>query len=119
MGFLDRLFGHKPDAPAQAGSPATADKPAQTQTQTQTIPAERVGLHGEYDESGLAKRVAKAFDDNTGLKDHGHLWIAQHNTTVVLKGKIGSKEELDQMVQIAKSVNGTSAVETNQVTIGL
>lgn len=113
MGFFDRLFGHHDAKPAQT-APAAGEKG----TQTQTIPPERVGLHGEYDQSGLAKRVAKAFDDDASLEDHGHLFIAQHNDTVVLKGKIGNQDELNRMVQIAKS-KGASAVETNQVTIGL
>jgi osmotically-inducible protein OsmY len=112
MGWLDRLFGHHDaQAPAQGQPQAT---PATAQA---TIPPERVGLNGEYDQSGLAKRVAKAFDE-AKLQDHQTVWIAQTGTTVVLKGKCPDQDLLNKMVAIAKTVKGAGAVETNQVTIG-
>jgi hypothetical protein len=115
MGWLDRLFGHH-DATAAAPAPAAA--PAQTPaTATGTIPPERVGLNGEYDQSGLAKRVAKAFDE-AGFQDHQTVWIAQTGTTVVLKGKCHDQDLLNKMVAAAKAVKGAGAVETNQVTVG-
>ncbi len=114
MGWLDRIFGRKEPA-APAPTPAqTAQTPATAQA---TIPPERVGLHGEYDQSGLAKRVAKAFDE-ADLDDHATVWIAQTGTTVVLKGKCPDQELLNRMVAVAKGVHGAGAVETNQVTIG-
>jgi len=114
MGWLDRLFGHH-DAQAPA-SAAPGAAPAQS-TGTATIPPERVGLNGEYDQSGLAKRVAKAFDE-AGFADHQTVWIAQTGTTVVLKGKCHDQATLNKMVEIAKAVHGAGAVETNQVTVG-
>jgi len=68
MGWLDRLFG-------QHSAPSTASTATATSA-TGTIPPERIGLNGEYDQSGLAKRVAKAFDDDPGIDDHGTLWVA-------------------------------------------
>jgi hypothetical protein len=112
MGWLDRLFGHHDAAPAQQAPAQQAPATAQA-----TIPPERVGLNGEYDQSGLAKRVAKAFDE-AGFDDHQTVWIAQTGTTVVLKGKCHDQDLLNKMVSIAKSVHGAGAVETNQVTIG-
>jgi len=109
MGWLDRLFGHHDSTAPAPQSPAT--------TSQATIPPERVGLNGEYDQSGLAKRVAKAFDD-AGFDDHQTVWIAQTGTTVVLKGKCPDQEVLNKMVAIAKGIKGAGAVETNQVTIG-
>lgn len=114
MGWLDRLFGHKDAQPAAAQQQAPAQAP---QTAQATIPPERVGLNGEYDQSGLAKRVAKAFDE-ADFQDHQTVWIAQTGTTVVLKGKCESQELLNKMVATAKTVKGAGAVETNQVTIG-
>ena len=114
MGWLDRLFGHH-----DAQAPASAS-PAPTQstgTAQATIPPERVGLNGEYDQSGLAKRVAKAFDE-AGFADHQTVWIAQTGTTVVLKGKCHDQATLNTMVALAKTVHGAGAVETNQVTVG-
>jgi osmotically-inducible protein OsmY len=111
MGWLDRIFGHH-----DAQAPAQGSAPAQPSAPTQTIPPERVGLNGEYDQSGLAKRVAKAFDE-AGFQDHQTVWIAQTGTTVVLKGKCPDQELLNKMVAAAKTVKGAGAVETNQVTI--
>lgn len=109
MGFFDRIFGGKKDEPAAP----PADAP-----QGSAIPPERVGLNGEYDQSGLAKRVAKAFDDNSGLTDVETLWVAQTGSTVVLKGKVPSQDLLSQFVSVAEGVNGATSVDTSQVTIG-
>jgi osmotically-inducible protein OsmY len=111
MGWLQRIFGGKKDeAPAAA---APADAPT-----GDAIPAERVGLNGEYDQSGLAKRVAKAYDDDAQLDDIETLWVAQTSGTVVLKGKVPSQDLLDKCVSIAEGVNGATSVDTSQVTIG-
>ena len=131
MGWLQRLFGvQKPKNPQQAisGTPAPqAQAPAaplnapaapQSSTSTATIPPERVGLNGEYDQSGLAKRVALAFDEDPQLDDVDTLYVAQTGGTVVLKGKVPSQDILNRMVSVAKNVNGATAVETNQVSIG-
>lgn len=87
-------------------------------TATQSIPPERVGLSGEYDQSGLAKRVALAFDQDPQLDDVNTLWVAQTGSTVVLKGKVPSQEILNKMISVARSVHGTTNVDTNQATIG-
>lgn len=120
MGWLQRLFGlEKPQNPQQAvqGTPA-AEPQSPAATTTESIPPERVGLHGEYDQSGLAKRVALAFDQDPELDDINTLYVAQTGGTVVLKGKVPSQEILNKMVSVARGVNGATAVETNQVTIG-
>jgi hypothetical protein len=116
MGWLDRLFGHH-DANAQAPQAAPPQATAAAAIAQAPIPPERVGLNGEYDQSGLAKRVAKAFDE-AGFDDHQTVWIAQTGTTVVLKGKCHDQDLLNKMVSIARGVKGAAAVETNQVTIG-
>jgi osmotically-inducible protein OsmY len=110
MGFFDRLFGKKKDEPAPEAAPAAAPAPGEA------IPPERVGLNGEYDQSGLAKRVAQAFD--TSLEDVETLWVAQTGGTVVLKGKVPSQEYLDQAVSIAGGVSGATSVDSSQVTVG-
>ncbi len=112
MGWLDRLFGHK-----DAQAPAEQAQPQGASTAQATIPPERVGLNGEYDQSGLAKRVAQAFDE-ADFQDNQTVWIAQTGTTVVLKGKCPDQELLNKMVAAARAVKGATAVETNQVTIG-
>jgi osmotically-inducible protein OsmY len=108
MGWLKRLFGQEKPADAQ-----TAPTP-----QSNDIPPERVGLSGEYDDSGLAKRVALAFDENGQLADVDTLWVAQTGSTVVLKGSVSSQDILDQAVSIAGGVSGASNVLTDQVSVG-
>jgi len=123
MGWLQRLFGQeKPQDPqqaisgqavAQAPMSAPADAPA-----AEEIQIERVGLNGEYDQSGLAKRVALAFDQDSEVADVDHVYVAQTGSTVVLKGTAPSQEILNKLVTIANNVNGASAVDADQVEIG-
>lgn len=122
MGWLKRLFGMEkpqnaevnPTPQSIAQAPSTSVAP----TATQSIPPERLGLSGEYDQSGLAKRVALAFDEDPQLDDVNTLWVAQTGSTVVLKGKVPTQEILNKMISVAQSVNGATDVDTNQATIG-
>ncbi|MBT9310587.1 BON domain-containing protein [Leptothoe kymatousa] len=133
MGFLKRIF--KQDKPAGAstkagrrpGAKKTAPKTtaaAPTATAANNAPAEediplcKIGLTGEFDESGLAKRVTLAFDEDSQLDDVETLWVAQLSSKVVLKGKVPSQGILDKMVTVAKGVDGATAVDTSQVEIG-
>ena len=126
MGWLKRLFGLEKlenqqtvDAPAYQAPVAEAQsQQAQPAGSTQTIPPERMGLNGEYDQSGLAKRVAQAFDANPDVADIETVYVAQRGTTVVLKGTVPSQEIVNRLVTIAKGVKGATGVETNQVTVG-
>jgi osmotically-inducible protein OsmY len=117
MGWLKRIFGMEKPENAQV-NPSSQVQQAASSTATQSIPAERLGLNGEYDQSGLAKRVALAFDQDTQLKDVDSLWVAQTGGTVVLKGKVPSQEILNKMMSVARNVHGTTSVDTSQVTIG-
>lgn len=116
MGFLKKLFGmEKPaDANVQAEPAADAVDP---DTGGEVAP-ERVGLSGEYDQSGLAKRVALAFDEDAALTDVEGLWVAQTGSSVVLKGSVPSQEILDQMVAVASGVNGATDVNVDAVNVG-
>ncbi len=109
MGWLKRIFGQEKPADAQVNATPSAGE---------DTPAERVGLNGEYDESGLAKRVALAFDENAALTDQDRLWVAQTGGTVVLKGTVDSQDTLNKMIEVANEVNGATSVDTSQVTIG-
>ena len=126
MGWLKRLFGLEKlenqetvDAPAYQAPVAEAQsQQAQPAGSTQTIPPERMGLNGEYDQSGLAKRVAQAFDANPDVADIDTVYVAQLGSTVVLKGTVPSQEIVNRLVTIAKGVKGATGVETNQVSVG-
>lgn len=126
MGWLQRLFGMgKPkdaqvNPPAQPAPQSTAQYTAQAPAGTSagTIAPERVGLNGEYDQSGLAKRVALAFDEDPDLADEERLWVAQTSGTIVLKGEVSDQATLNKMTSIARGVNGCTAVDTSQVKVG-
>ncbi len=108
MGFLGKLFGKKEEEKA-AAAPKIAVK---TVAKEQSIAPEKVGLDGKFDESGLAKRVAKALDD-AGISDDVGLWVAQTGSTVVLKYNDDAKAVLAKAEQVAKGVEGATAVETH------
>jgi hypothetical protein len=76
-----------------------------------------MGLEGEYDVTGLAKRVAAAFDRDTNLSKIETLDIAQDGSTILLKGSVPEASVLDHLVEIAEKVDGSKAIDTSQVTI--
>lgn len=76
-----------------------------------------MGLEGEYDPNGLAKRVAAAFDKNQDIEDVETLEIFQDDSTIILKGSVPNQSILDHMIDVASKVDGTKAVETSQVVI--
>lgn len=115
MGWLQRMFGmEKPENAEVNPTPQPVQEESAT---TETIPPERLGLNGEYDQSGLAKRVTLAFDEDPELEDVDTLWVAQTSGTVVLKGEVPNQDILDKMVSVASSVNGATSVDTSQVTV--
>jgi osmotically-inducible protein OsmY len=119
MGWLQRMFGHE-DKPAEgpALEAAAAPEAVAAAASVEAIAPERVGLNGEYDQSGLAKRVAHAFDQDQAVANIETVWVAQTGSTVVLKGEVPTQDELNRLVEIANNVNGTSAVDAAQVTVG-
>jgi osmotically-inducible protein OsmY len=84
---------------------------------TGTTPQERVGLDGEYDQSGLAKRVVQAFKEDANLAGIETVYVAQTGSKIVLKGTAPNADVLNQMVSVAQTVEGVSQVETSQVTV--
>ena len=114
MGWFKRLFGlEKPQEQAQ---PMT--QVVQEAAQAQSIDPAKVGPEGVFDESGLAKRVALAFDSDPEVADIDTVWVAQLSSTVVLKGQVASQEILDKLVAIASAEEGATNVQTDQVTVG-
>ncbi|HIK46714.1 MAG TPA: hypothetical protein IGR64_17845 [Leptolyngbyaceae cyanobacterium M65_K2018_010] len=107
MGFLGKLFGKKEEEKA-AAAPKFDVKQAAAAAK---IDPAKVGLDGQFDESGLAKRVAKALDD-ANISDSVGLWVAQTGSTVVLKYNPDAAGVLEQAKQVAMSVEGATAVTT-------
>ena len=115
MGFFSRIFGK--DKPAKASKSVNRATKVKDDSGND-VPDYKVGVDGKFDQSGLAKRVALAFDEDGQLDDVDTLWVAQTSATVVLKGKVPSQAILDKMVKVAKDVDGTDSVDTSQVEVG-
>ncbi|MGB2926231.1 MAG: phospholipid-binding protein [Limnothrix sp.] len=112
MGFLGKLFGKKEEEKvAKAKATKSPRVSVASVAKEKSIPAEKVGLDGNFDESGLAKRVAQALDD-ANISDEVGLWVAQSGSTVVLKYNEDAKGILSQAKSVAQKVDGASSVET-------
>jgi osmotically-inducible protein OsmY len=106
MGFLSKLFGKHEEEKAAAAPQISV----QSAAAEKSIPPEKLGLDGNFDESGLAKRVAKALDD-ANISDHVGLWVAQTDSVVVLKFNPDAEAILEQAKQVAKTVEGATDVQ--------
>ncbi len=80
-----------------------------------TIPPERVGLNGEYDHSGLAKRVVQALSQEFEPQYLEYLQVTQRGAVVVFRGQVRNRQVLTRMVKVARTVDGTLNVETCRV----
>jgi osmotically-inducible protein OsmY len=116
MGWLQRIFGMDKPEDAQVNPDQTLV--AENSTEGESIPIERIGLNGEYDQSGLAKRVALAFDEDSRFDNINTIYVAQLGTKVVLKGQVPDQDTLNQLAEIAGGVSGASEVATDEVTVG-
>ncbi|MBO3457489.1 BON domain-containing protein [Aetokthonos hydrillicola Thurmond2011] len=116
MGWLQRLFGQDTPEDAQV-NPEPAATSDESGSEGESIPPERLGLNGEYDQSGLAKRVALAFDEDGRFDEIYSIYVAQLGGTVVLKGEVPSQDILDQLVEVAQGVTGATDVQSDQVSV--
>jgi hypothetical protein len=82
-----------------------------------TIPPERIGLCGEYDHRGLAKRVSLALSQNFEPNELGNLRVNQRGTVVVFMGEIPNQRTLIKLVNVAMSVDGAVDVEINGISV--
>ncbi|WP_143467663.1 phospholipid-binding protein [Leptolyngbya ohadii] len=83
-----------------------------------TIPPERVGINGEYDHHGLAKRVQAALRQRFETDEIHGLRITQRGAVVVVVGEIVSQRFLIRLVRLVMEINGTADVEVNGVSMG-
>jgi hypothetical protein len=91
--------------------------PARKTETALTLPLEYVGIHGEYDPQGLAKRVAQAFDQHSEIRQINTLCIIQHGNRISLLGKVDNLNTLRQVIDLAKQVDGTKEVDVHQVVV--
>ncbi|MBW4487961.1 MAG: phospholipid-binding protein [Trichocoleus desertorum ATA4-8-CV12] len=80
----------------------------------QTIPPERIGLNGEYDHRGLAKRVQLAFQQTFTSEQIQSLAVSQRGRVVVLKGQV-AESLLKRLVEVAANIHGAADVEVYAV----
>lgn len=76
-----------------------------------SIPPERVGLNGEYDHYGLAKRVEVALQQCLGQKVVASLKISQRGQVVIFSGRSISSSVAQQLETVALSTEGAAFVE--------
>jgi hypothetical protein len=77
-------------------------------------PPERIGIYGEYDYNGLAKRVMQCFRDHFG-DEMTQLKVRQRGCVVILKGVVSSRRLLNKLVSLANRVEGAALVELYKV----
>ena len=77
-------------------------------------PPERIGVEGEYDYNGLAKRVKYSFEQSFG-EQASRLKVAQRGCVVILTGAVASRSLLNRLVSIAIKVEGAALVEIYNV----
>ena len=85
--------------------------------QLSMIPTERVGLYGEFSLSGIAQRVAKAFEQDSILRDVSTVYVAQEDDAIILTGTIPNAILLRRMEGIALQVTGVKKVYSSQVAV--
>ncbi|MGF1571046.1 MAG: phospholipid-binding protein [Nodosilinea sp.] len=95
----------------------SADGCAEDATGLPAIPPERVGLHGEYDYYGLAKRIQARFYTQLGRSAVGQVMVRQRGSAVILSGRVESQALLEQLVQIAIQADGATHVEVRNVQV--
>lgn len=78
-------------------------------------PPERIGVGGEYDYNGLAKRVAHCFQQHFG-DEVAQLKVRQRGCVVILTGVVSSRRLLNRLVSLANTVEGAALVELYRVT---
>lgn len=83
----------------------------------QTIPPERIGLHGEYDHCGLAKRVRLLLEQEFAAEDIRNLTVLQRGRVVVFMGSVANRRLLNRLIQAALQVYGSADVESYGVTL--
>ncbi|PSB27841.1 phospholipid-binding protein [Stenomitos frigidus] len=81
------------------------------------LPPERVGLNGEYDHRGLAKRVDRALRQAFPPQALEQLTVVQRGRVVVFTGRVPKACLLHQFAAVAASVSGATAVEAHGVRV--
>jgi hypothetical protein len=81
------------------------------------IPPDCMGLEGEYDPFGLAKRVAQALDERPKTAQVSTLTLEQQGNTIIYDGQVADRQMLDAIVDVTRRIDGTHAIETDRVRV--
>lgn len=81
------------------------------------LPPESLGLEGEFDQYGLAKRVASAFDQTADLQAIETATLRQDGSAIILEGVVPTQEILQRMIDVASQVDGTKSVDTRRIMV--
>jgi len=82
-----------------------------------SIPPERIGLNGEYDHYGLAKRVRVSLSHRYGSSIVECLNIRQRGSVIVLSGAVSGRAHVEELAQIILSLEGATQVEVRQLQV--
>jgi len=80
------------------------------------IPPERVGINGEYDHHGLAKRVRAMYEQHFCQAALAGLRVRQRGSVIVLWGTVPATLTLEQLIEVALAVEGATHVDVHTVT---
>jgi hypothetical protein len=118
----DAYAGVQDTLPAAAAPPAAAFTSAQPTAapptqQKETVPPERIGTDGKFNQNGLAQRVLVAYKQDLSLANLS-LYVAQAGGKVVIKGQVPSPDLRDRAVQLAQRERGCTEVDASQIQVG-
>ncbi|MBD0267398.1 BON domain-containing protein [Pseudanabaena sp. FACHB-2040] len=128
MSWLERVSAAPPDAtttPVPSGNAMKLGHPETFNSELREkagmhsppTPPEYMGFEGEYDTTGLAKRVAKQLDEDAQVEEVSTLEIIQREAVISFAGTVPNQTALDRIMDIAAHVDGTQAVDVSQVSI--
>lgn len=99
-------------------SPSTGGSPDLSIVSGRGIPPERVGMNGEYDHAGLAKRVSSSFRTHYSGAQVENVRVTQRGRVVILSGQVSSWEMITELSSIALQIEGAAFVETYGLKVG-
>lgn len=128
MSWLERVSAAPPDTttePMSTGQTMKLGHPAVYDTQlwekaschNPPTPPEYMGFEGEYDSSGLAKRIAKKLDEDSQVEEVPSLTIVQREAMICFEGNVSSQHILKRIMAVAAHVDGVQAVDVSKVQI--
>ena len=88
-----------------------------SETTDSEIAASKIGLDGEFDQSGLAKRVAAAIEEIPNYDQIAQVYVAQTGDNIILKGNVSSQDVLDQIIAKTKQVQGVGSINVDGITL--